>query len=435
MYNKNKCLPYLILEDGQYIFIGDFKDPVRHDEYREISDNSYQIILSIESILDKNYFVNSNGIIEYRKPFCSKCNSHKVIKKDFNWKILYLEKGVPVRVKVRRYLCRKCGKKSQTEFLKFYNKYSNLPNFFKDKIRYARQNYWISLRGIKYLIEDWFGITISHETIRKALLVDGGFYYFNDEVKLSGYYAYDEQWERVEGKWIYYLIIFDIVNNVPVASMLTKKLDTDIIKNFIKNSIPDKDRVAIITDLKPEYDSIMNELSFVHQHCTFHLEKNIKTKMKEEIRKDMINYRFELKNNHPEYSDDELDEIIKEEKKEVKEEIWGYIKEFMQIFKQPTFNEAINYINHLKKEIKYFPKHLSEYLNKNFFPEYRKYLRYLENDYINHLEPTNNKLENYNGNTMPRYEKKSYRTMKGLWSALMHKKDGWIKRRKQDLTN
>lgn len=212
-------------------------------------------------------------------------------------------------------MCRKCGKKSQTEFLKFYNKYSNLPNFFKDKIRYARQNYWISLRGIKYLIEDWFGITISHETIRKALLVDGGFYYFNDEVKLSGYYAYDEQWERVEGKWIYYLIIFDIVNNVPVASMLTKKLDTDIIKNFIKNSISDKDRVAIITDLKPEYDSIMNELSFVHQHCTFHLEKNIKTKMKEEIRKDMINYRFELKNNHPEYSDDELDEIIKEEKK------------------------------------------------------------------------------------------------------------------------
>lgn len=27
MYNKNKCLPYLILEDGQYIFIGDLKIP------------------------------------------------------------------------------------------------------------------------------------------------------------------------------------------------------------------------------------------------------------------------------------------------------------------------------------------------------------------------------------------------------------------------
>ncbi|WP_303737951.1 hypothetical protein [Methanobrevibacter millerae] len=44
--------------------------------------------------------------------------------------------------------------------------------------------------------------------------------------------------------------------------------------------------------------------------------------MKEEIRKDMTNYRHELKNTHPEYSDDELDEIIKEAKKELKDEIW-----------------------------------------------------------------------------------------------------------------
>jgi len=55
--------------------------------------------------------------------------------------------------------------------------------------------------------------------------------------------------------------------------------------------------------------------------------------------------------------------------------------------------------------MKYYPEHLSNYLNKNFFPEYRKYLRFLEEDYKNHLEPTNNKLENYKGNTMP-YMKK-----------------------------
>ena len=52
MYSKNKCLPYLILEDKQYIFIGDHKDPVRHDEIREIEDKSFQIILPIESILE-----------------------------------------------------------------------------------------------------------------------------------------------------------------------------------------------------------------------------------------------------------------------------------------------------------------------------------------------------------------------------------------------
>ena len=82
----------------------------------------------------------------------------------------------------------------------------------------------------------------------------------------------------------------------------------------------------------------------------------------------------------------------------------------MQIFKQPTFNEAINYINHLKKEIKYYPKHLSEYLNKNFFPEYRKYLVFIEKQFIGKLESTNNKLENYFGNTLDKHTKRIYKT-------------------------
>ena len=149
----------------------------------------------------------------------------------------------------------------------------------------------------------------------------------------------------------------------------------------------------------------------------------------------MNEYRFELKNTNPEYSDYELDEIIKDVKKEIKDEIWEYIADFMELFKEKSLDDAIDYVNFLKDEIKYYPQHLAEYLKDNFFPEYRKYLKFLENDYKEKLESTNNKLENFNGNTMPKYEKRSYKTKRGLWSALMHKKDGWIKRRNEDLTN
>ena len=435
MYNQNNCLPFLILEDNTYKFVGDFVDPIRHENKREILDKSVQIILPIQSILDNNFFVNSDGVIEYRERHCCKCGSSNVIKKDFNWRTLCLEEGFPIRVKIKRYFCHNCGKKSQAEFTGFYGKFCNLSNDFKNKIVNARENGWISLRNIKRLFKDWFGINVSHETIRKALLVEGEFYYFNDDVKLSGYYGYDEQWEKVNGNWVYYLIIFDLVNNVPVASMLTEILNENVIENFIDMSIPFKDRIAIVTDLKPEYDKIMSKLGFVHQHCTFHLEKNIKSNMEKKINKDMANYRFEIKNTYPEYSDDNLDEIIKKKKEEVKKEMWEYITEFMKLFKQPTFDEAIEYIKFLKEEINYYPEHLAKYLKKNFFPEYRKFLKFLEEDYKRHLEPTNNKLENFNGNTMPKYEKRSYRTMNGLWSALMHKKDGWIKRRNEDLTN
>lgn len=435
MYSQNKCLPYLILENGTYKFVGNYKDPVRHDEHCVIEDNSFQIILPIESILDEDYFVNSKGVIEYREPYCIKCNSHNIIKKDSNWKELFLEPGIPIRVKVKRYFCKNCKKKFQVEFNKYYAKFCNFSNNFKNKIIKTRENSWISLRNIQRQIKDWFGINFSYESIRNVLLVEGDFYYINDELKLSGYYGYDEQWDRVSENWIYYLVLFDLINNVPVASMLSEKLSKDVIKNFIDNSIPPKDRIAIVTDLKPEYDEIMEELGFVHQHCTFHLERNIKNTMEKKINKDMIYYRVKLKNNHPEYSEYDLEELIKKEKKDVKSKMWEYIDEFMELFKQPTFDDAIEYINFLKGEMKNYSTHLANYLEKNFFPEYRKYLRFLEKDYKDKLDSTNNKLENFNGNTMPKYEKKIYGTKRGLWSALMHKKDGWIKRRNEDLTN
>ena len=45
----------------------------------------------------------------------------------------------------------------------------------------------------------------------------------NEELKLSGYYGYDAQWVINEGKWIYRLDIFDIINNIPVACLISKK--------------------------------------------------------------------------------------------------------------------------------------------------------------------------------------------------------------------
>ena len=61
---ENKSLPYYILEDNQYKFIGDYKDPERKDVEYEHVDNTIQIILPIESILNEDYVINSDGVIE-----------------------------------------------------------------------------------------------------------------------------------------------------------------------------------------------------------------------------------------------------------------------------------------------------------------------------------------------------------------------------------
>ena len=66
-----------------YKFIGDYKDPERKDVECEYIDNTIQIILPIESILNENYVINSDGVIEYKERRCSCCSSKKYSQKRF----------------------------------------------------------------------------------------------------------------------------------------------------------------------------------------------------------------------------------------------------------------------------------------------------------------------------------------------------------------
>ena len=91
MKSKKECPPSLCLDEGQYIFDGDFKDPVRKGfvvEKEIDGDNSMQIILPIRSVINEKYFVNDKGIIEERDPYCKHCNSHHFVRKGYNWKTI-----------------------------------------------------------------------------------------------------------------------------------------------------------------------------------------------------------------------------------------------------------------------------------------------------------------------------------------------------------
>ena len=76
--------------------------------------------------------------------------------------------------------------------------------------------------------------------------------------------AYDVQWLRINKKWHYRHLLFDIVHKIPIAEILAKNEESETTKNFLKNSIEPKDRIVIVTDLKPSYDKIMRELDFIH---------------------------------------------------------------------------------------------------------------------------------------------------------------------------
>ena len=429
MKQENKCLSYLHLEDGQYIFTGAFSDPVRKGflNEKEIDTKNYvQIILPIASVLDERFFVNDEGIIEERNPYCGHCHSHHFIRKGFNWRTICLEIGVFIRVRVKRYQCKRCRLNYQVEFSDLYEKYYTVSVKFKEFVRkYVRYGH-LSLRRIKFLIKESMGINLSHESIRKYLITTTSLYYRDDSFKPSGYYGFDCQWVKINKKWFYRLALFDLVNNKPLAEAIEDNESYYTIKNFLTKTVAPKDRIAIVSDDGQGYEEIMDELNFNHQLCTFHLEKRLRGLINKQANKIAREYRAKLKKDNSSFSKTKLNDMRDEKKKEFKDEMGEFIEKFMKFSEQKTWQEARDYIEQLKKELHNFPDFLSEYLWKNFMPIYKKYIKFLKKEHKDKLEPTDNKLENYFGNTLSKHIKKIYRTKQGLFNFILERKNGWI---------
>lgn len=113
---------------------------------------------------------------------------------------------------------------------------------------------------------------------------------------LSGYYSYDVQWVRVEYVWYYRHVLFDLINKMPVAELLSDNENDETVEKFIDKNIPPHKRTAIITDLKKSYDKIIEKLGFIHQKCTFHLKLNIDEKIKRYLNKINKNMQENTKN-------------------------------------------------------------------------------------------------------------------------------------------
>lgn len=103
--------------------------------------------------------------------------SQDVIKKSFNKRKIYLENGVSVIIKVKRYLCKKCRKYSQVRFNGIYEDYCNFSNRIKNKAINIRTRGWDSLRNLTWTLNVCNSIKMSYETIRQSLLIHDGLYF------------------------------------------------------------------------------------------------------------------------------------------------------------------------------------------------------------------------------------------------------------------
>ena len=442
MYNAKKTSPINNMKFIQYKFDVGFKNNVKREPKSEIEDSSIQLELmdsfyevKREKPTDISFDMDENGVISYSDPFCKHCYSHKVTKHGHNVRNLIKENGERYTAKVQRYYCPECGKYSQTEFIGQYENYCNFSNETKERSIKVREISWYPFRKLKELYQIFCGTKISHETVRKAQIVTNELYYLNKDIKPSGFYGYDVQWEPLDDGFHYRHLLFDLVNNVPVAELLAPNEDQNTTYEFINKSVKHKDRKAIVTDLKPGYDSVMKKLGFKHQHCTYHLRLAVNERIKKYLKQKDLEIRIDQIKENEKIAKNKLDEIVENEIDKIKSEINIYKQLIFELFNQQTYNKATNYINLLKQEYNNFPKILQKFLKNDFFPEYKKYIWFLKKEFKGKLTRTNNDSEKYFHATLPKAEKKRYRTEQGVFNQIYNRKNGWMKKIKFQLTN
>ena len=441
MYNKKKTSPINNLESVQYIFCVECENTVERKCRSQIEDSSIQLKLmepfykvKREKPINISFDVDENGVFSYSDPFCKHCHSHKVTKHGYNTRNLINENGEHVIVKVQRYYCPICGKYSQTEFEGEYENYCNFSNETKKLSVKVREISWYPFRKLKELYKFFCGIEISHETVRKAQIVTNNLYYLNNEIKPSGFYGYDVQWEPLDDGFHYRHLLFDLVNHTPVAELLAPDEELKTTYDFINRSLKPIQRTAIVTDLKPGYDTVMQKLGFKHQHCTYHLRLAVNERIKKYLKEKDLEIRLKSLKENERISKHKLNKLVENKIKEIKSEINIYKQLIFELFNQQTYAKALNYINMLKQEFINFPEILQKFLEKDFFPEYKKYIWFLKKEYKGKLTRTDNDSEMYFHATLPKSEKKRFRTKQGIFNQIFNRKYGWMKKIKSQLT-
>ena len=68
------------------------------------------------------------------------------------------------------------------------------------------------------------------------------------------------------------------------------------------------------------------------------------------------------------------------------------------------------------------------YMNKNFFPVYKRYIVFLKKEVKDHLYKTNNICENYIRKIIDKDRKHDFKIIKGVFDYIINRVEGWIKK-------
>ena len=436
---NNKSLKCMLVDNEYKFYYCDYSDPLANKKVIRpkihLIDNSVQTILIFDNFAFRGLYLDDKDVLCYEIAFCKHCGSLNVIRKDHNTRKVFNSCGELTELKLKRYECKSCGRKSQVELLGVFSPYAKIPDFVKESVRLSLHNGHKTLRQHSKDIKLYSNIPCSHETARKSLFTNNAEAYKKWDFQISGHMAYDAQHLPQNKETVYRLVLIDTITSLPIAEAIVEKEDNKTIYDFINKSTPSFKRKSIVTDSKSGYEKVMRYLGFnYHQNCVFHLLQRINDLINEQVNDFKKEYKAELKASNPNYSQQKLNTETKNAAKKYRKQFEPYHDEIKEIFDQETHEDAVKHVEKIKSKIDTYPDFLSEYLIENFFPVYKRYIVFLEKEVKGYLPKTDNLCENYIGKIIDKKVKGKFKTILGAFDYIVNRAEGWIKNHQPKLT-
>jgi hypothetical protein len=204
---------------------------------------------------------------------------------------------------------------------------------------------------------------------------------------------------------MYRLTLYDHILNIPVTEKIAPDKEYTTIKQFITESTENKPLIAITTDHVPEYKTIIYELGVKHQLCIFHFYKMISDRLYKLL-------------------------ISKKTSEEGKTRLKKHFKEIREIFDAQNYETASNLLEELLSCFDNIPRLLQRFITKKILPDFNRLTQSIQNHKISR---TSNYVENYYIQTLPRANKKKYKTIHGLINYLKLKMQKWTSKHGKNL--
>ena len=199
------------------------------------------------------------------------------------------------------------------------------------------------------------------------------------------------------------------------------------LKKFLKDNLRIGSAKAIVTDLKPGYREIANELKIKLQYCTRHFDRLISRKIQKDLKKIKEKFIGKVYQDNPDISENELKELVEEELEDYVDEFYGYKHEIMKLFDIDDYDEVVKYIHELKSSSNDYPETLRKYMHNEFFPYYSNFILYKHKDFEGKIPKTNNVSEQKIRYCATKYEKNKYRTPLAFFNHVVARVNNLIK--------